>query len=156
VKFFVSFPEFRRLLDIRLKMHAKSWAKLLRIITFPLSRSHNLWITAYEGIGGGLKIHHGFSSIITCKKMGKNCEIFQQVTVGWTDGGCPTIGDDVIIYAGAKVFGDVVIGNDVIIGANAVVTKSIPNHSIVVGVPATIIKRRNSIDEEWIKIDRQE
>lgn len=48
----------------------------------------------------------------------------------------PTIGNDVIIYAGAKVFGKINISDDVIIGANAVVTKDIPPHSMVAGVPA--------------------
>ena len=61
----------------------------------------------------------------------------------------PYIGDDVHIKAGAKVIGGVTIGDDVIIGAGAVVVKDVPSHSIVVGVPARIVKRRNNMDEDW-------
>lgn len=64
-------------------------------------------------------------------------------------GGMPTIGNDVIIYAGAKVFGKINISDDVVIGANAVVTKDVPPHSMVAGVPAKIIKTRNDISEKW-------
>ena len=53
----------------------------------------------------------------------------------------PKIGDNVIIYAGAVIVGDVEIGANCIIGANSVVTKSIPDNSIAVGAPAKIISR---------------
>lgn len=52
----------------------------------------------------------------------------------------------------AKVIGEVTIGDDVIIGANAVVVKDVPSHSIVAGVPARVIKTRNCISEEWVKV----
>lgn len=55
--------------------------------------------------------------------MGTNCIVNQQVTIGWNDGGAPTIGNNVWVGAGAKVLGPIFIGNDVIIGANAVVVK---------------------------------
>lgn len=66
--------------------------------------------------------------------------------------GIPTIGNNVTIYAGAKVFGKITIGDDVVIGANAVVTKDIPSHSMVAGVPAKIIKTRKEINEMWKKV----
>lgn len=66
--------------------------------------------------------------------------------------GIPTIGNDVEICAGAKVIGPIHIGDDVIIGANAVVTKDIPSHSMVVGVPGKIIKTRKSKNDSWEKI----
>lgn len=66
--------------------------------------------------------------------------------------GIPTIGNNVTIYAGAKVFGKITIGDDVVIGANAVVTKDIPSHSMVAGVPAKIIKTRTDINEMWKKV----
>lgn len=72
---------------------------------------------------------------------------------GGKNAGCPTIGDNVIIFAGAKVLGNVTIGNNVVIGANAVVTTNIPNNSVVVGIPAKIISTdsSNSIDKIWHK-----
>lgn len=66
--------------------------------------------------------------------------------------GIPTIGNNVTIFAGAKVFGKITIGDDVVIGANAVVTKDIPSHSMVAGVPAKIIKTRKEINEMWKKV----
>lgn len=93
-------------------------------------------------IGAGLKIQHGFATVIAAKSIGENCWINQQVTIGYTnDKDCPTIGDNVIIYCGAIVLGDIHIGNNSIIGAGAVVTKDIPANCVVVGNPAGIIKR---------------
>lgn len=84
--------------------------------------------------------------------MGENCQIYQQVTIG-NNGGIPTIGNNVEICAGAKVIGPITIGDDVVIGANSVVTKNIPSHSVVVGIPAKIIKTRDSIDQPWRRIN---
>lgn len=78
-------------------------------------------------------------------KIGKNCTIHQQVTIGQSEGnGAPIIGDNVMIGAGAKIIGNVKIGNNVKIGANAVVVKDVPDNATAVGVPARIIlKNRN-------------
>ena len=84
--------------------------------------------------------------------MGENCQIYQQVTIG-NNGGIPTIGNNVEICAGAKVIGPITIGDDVVIGANSVVTKNIPSHSVVIGIPAKIIKTRDSIDQPWRRIN---
>ena len=149
---FIKFPEFRRLIDYRIKNNGKKWSKLLRLITYGTSFYHNLYLTAYDGIGGGLFLHHAFATIVSCQRMGRNCKIYQQVTIGWNDKGCPTIGDNVIISCGAKVLGDVEVGDDVIIGANAVVVNDVPCHSVVFGVPARIIKRRDNFNEEWRSI----
>lgn len=73
--------------------------------------------------------------------MGKNCTIFQQTTIGATEKGTPTLGDNVTIYCGAKVLGNISIGNNVVIGANAVVVKDVPDNVVVAGVPAKIIRR---------------
>lgn len=94
-------------------------------------------------------LQHAFSTIITARTIGDNCHIYQQVTIGWTDKGCPTLGDNVTVCCGAKVLGNITIGDDVIIGANAVVVKDVPSHSIVVGIPGRIIKKRTSINSEW-------
>lgn len=77
-------------------------------------------------------------------RLGNNVTIFQNVTIGRSDtyvANYPKIGDNVIIYAGAVIVGDVEIGANCIIGANSVVTKSIPDNSIAVGAPAKIISR---------------
>lgn len=112
----------------------------------------NLYIHCRD-IGGGLFIEHGFSTIITCRHIGDNCYINQQVTIGYSDEiHSPYIGNNVEIKAGAKVIGNVHIGDDVIIGANAVVVKDVPAHSIVVGVPAKIIKTRKTMTDNWERV----
>ena len=75
---------------------------------------------------------------------GKNTTIYHQVTIGSSDTKtAPAIGDNVIIYPGAKIVGNIKIGNNVIIGIGSVVVKDIPNNAIVAGVPAKIIRMRD-------------
>jgi serine O-acetyltransferase len=93
-------------------------------------------------IGEGLFIQHGFSTIIAARSIGKNCWVNQQVTIGFSDKGkLPTLGDYVQVTAGAKVFGDITIGDNARIGANAVVCKNVPPNCTVVGMPGRIIRR---------------
>lgn len=94
-------------------------------------------------IGQGLVIQHGHSTEINCASMGKNCQIWHNVTIGVAKhlGGKPSIGNNVKICANAVVIGDITIGDDVIIGAGAVVVKSIPPNAIAVGNPARILKK---------------
>lgn len=85
-------------------------------------------------------IQHVFSTIITAKSIGDNFIVLQQVTIGYTEKGCPTIGNNVKICAGAIVIGDIVIHDNVTIGAGAVVVKDVPAGTVVAGNPARIIK----------------
>jgi serine O-acetyltransferase len=95
-------------------------------------------------VGKGLLIGH-FSGIFVNPQaiLGKNVNIFQNVTIGEVNRGknkgAPVIGDNVIIYPGAKIIGGVKIGNNVSVGANCVVTKNIPDNSVVVGIPGKVI-----------------
>ncbi len=93
-------------------------------------------------IGSNFRIDH-FGGIVISgyAEFGNNCRIRNGVVVGLKnpESPCaPKIGNDVDIGAGAKLLGPIVIGNNVSIGANAVVTRSIPDNSIAVGVPAII------------------
>jgi serine O-acetyltransferase len=93
-------------------------------------------------IGSGLKINHGLGTVIGARSIiGDNCLIHQNVTLGDKDGGRPTIGNNVIVYAGAKLLGQIQIGNDAIIAANAVCFISVPENTIAVGIPSRIIKK---------------
>ncbi|MGO9136845.1 MAG: serine O-acetyltransferase [Syntrophales bacterium] len=128
--------EYRSLFYYRLGWTSK--------ILYPLCRSMpTLFISRVdEGIGPGLVIHYGWATGIGGKKIGRNCHIFQNVTIGYlnvTDK--PTIGDNVTIYAGAKVLGNVKVGDNSIVGANAVVVKDVPENCTVIGVPAYIVRR---------------
>ena len=93
-------------------------------------------------IAGGLLMPHPNGIVIhPDAKIGPNCLIFQQVTIGTRGkGGSPVIGGHVDIGAGAKVLGPVNIGNHVLIGANAVVMGDIPNESTACGIPAIVKK----------------
>jgi serine O-acetyltransferase len=92
-------------------------------------------------IGAGLFVQHGFSTIVMAD-LGENCWINQQVTIGHKDkSGRPRLGNHVRITAGAKVLGNIQIGDNVTVGANAVVVKNVPDNCVVVGVPAYIVKK---------------
>lgn len=92
-----------------------------------------------SSIGPGLYVAHGYCTGVAWKvEIGSNCRIHQHVTIGW-DGsdGAPRIGNDVVIYTGAVIVGDITIGDGAIIGANAVVTKDVPPGVVVRGPVAT-------------------
>lgn len=106
-------------------------------------------ISAQAEIGEGTVFyHHGVGCVVhqNCK-IGRNCKIFGNVTLGckWTNnekaGEPPTIGDNVLIGAGAVVLGKIHVGDNSIIGANAVVLLDVPPNSIAVGNPAKIRQR---------------
>ncbi len=88
--------------------------------------------------GPGLSIaHYGPIIVNTATRVGKNCRIHVGVNIGEVDKKAPRIGDNCYIGPGAKLFGDIVIGDNVKIGANAVVNKSFPEgNCTLVGVPA--------------------
>ncbi|WHZ20916.1 MAG: Serine acetyltransferase [Nitrospira sp.] len=108
------------------------------------------WITGIEihpsaKIGTGFFIDHGMGVVIgETAEVGDHVTLFQGVTLGGTgkERGKrhPTLGNHVVVGAGAKILGGIKIGDNVKIGANSVVLKSVPPNSTVIGVPARIIK----------------
>lgn len=96
-------------------------------------------------IGKGLVIDHGMGVVIgETTEIGDNCTIYQGVTLGGTgkDTGKrhPTLGNNVLVGAGAKVLGPFKVGDNARIAANAVVLTEIPENSTAVGVPARVVK----------------
>lgn len=91
-------------------------------------------------IGGGLLLPHPNGVVIhTDAVIGPNCLIFQQVTVGMSDNGIPSLGGHVDLGAGAKVLGGIHVGNHSRVGANAVLLIDVPIGSVAAGVPAHIV-----------------
>lgn len=133
--------EFRNLFYYRTGLAGRLLAPLCR----PLP---TLYITTPE-IGPGLYIQHGFATIISARRIGRDCWINQQVTIGYRNGtDAPTLGDRVTVNAGAKIIGRVHVGDDAKVGANAVVVKDVPARTTVVGVPARIVRRDGTrVDE---------
>jgi serine O-acetyltransferase len=97
-------------------------------------------------IGSGLFIDHGMGVVIgETAEVGNDVTLYHGVTLGGTSLNKgkrhPTLADRVTVGAGAKVLGNIIIGADSRIGANAVVVKSVPENSVVVGVPGQIVRR---------------
>jgi serine acetyltransferase len=88
---------------------------------------------------------HGFNGIIISHGavIGRNCRIYHQVTIGEGRGGAPTIGDNVMIGAGAKIIGGIHIGDGAKIGAGCIVTTDIPAGATVVMEAPRIIVRKD-------------
>lgn len=89
---------------------------------------------------------HGLNGIIVSHNavIGENCTIFHQVTIGEGRGGAPTIGDNVLIGAGAKVIGGIHIGSNVKIGAGCVVMQDVPDNTTVIPAAPQLIIRKES------------
>ena len=101
--------------------------------------------------GPGLHIVHGKVVVNTFSKIGSNCKILSDVTIGISGKkdslGAPSIGNNVYIGTGARILGNITIADNVVIGANAVVTKSITESGITVaGIPA---KKINDVGSEF-------
>lgn len=100
-------------------------------------------------IGGGLCLPHPNGVVIhQDARVGPNCLILQQVTLGTLEtGGTPVVGGHVDIGAGAKLLGPIVIGDHAVIGANAVVLCDVPAHHVAVGIPARCRPRKSGDPE---------
>lgn len=93
--------------------------------------------------GPGLSIAHwGTITVNPHAKVGANCRIHQNVTIGSSKGKSPQIGDNCFIGAGAVIVGGITLGNDVKIGANSVVTRSFPDGATLVGIPAVNVAKQ--------------
>lgn len=154
VKTYLSSELFRYVVWLRLgswlETHRILWTKpvLLTAKVIHKMQCHSLGIQVdlKAKIGAGLMFVHYSNIVIKCKSIGRHCTIFQGVTIGNSFSkktfGVPEIGDNVVIFAGAKVLGNIKVGNNVVIAANAVVLDNIPDNCIVGGIPAKIISRK--------------
>ena len=144
------YPSFKVMLHYRLahKLYLKKHYFLARYISQRGVRKTGIEIHPGAQIGSGFFIDHGNGVIIgETAIIGNNVTLYQGVTLGGTgkEHGKrhPTIGDNVMISAGAKVLGSFTIGENSKIGAGSVVLSEVPPNSTVVGVPGRVVKRFN-------------
>jgi serine O-acetyltransferase len=100
-------------------------------------------------IGPGLYIGHFGGIVVSSQaRIGKNCNINHDVTIGVTYGGktpgVPVIGDNVYLGPGSKIIGGIILGNHCAVGVNSVVTKSMPDGAVVVGIPGEVASKKGS------------
>ncbi|MDD6812264.1 MAG: serine O-acetyltransferase [Lachnospiraceae bacterium] len=144
------YPSFKVILHYRIahKLYLKHHYFLARWVSQRGVRKTGIEIHPGAQIGKGLFIDHGNGVIIgETSIVGDNVTLYQGVTLGGTgkEQGKrhPTIGNNVMISAGAKVLGSFTIGDNSKIGAGSVVLEEVPPNSTVVGVPGRVVKRNN-------------
>lgn len=144
------YPSFKAILRYRLahRLYKRKHYFLARWISQRTARKTGIEIHPGATIGKGLFIDHGNGVVIgETAIIGDNVTLYQGVTLGGTgkEKGKrhPTIGNNVMISAGAKVLGSFTIGENSKIGAGSVVLSEVPPNATVVGVPGRIVKRDN-------------
>lgn len=142
-------PRFAPVLLCRLAhsaflMRLSPIGKIISLINFVI---FGIEIAIQCPIGKGLILPHTHGTVIGASAIGENVTIFQGVTLGAKelDAGYdidsrPVISNGVILGAGSKILGNVLVGESACIGANAVVLESIPNNAIAAGIPAKVVK----------------
>lgn len=124
---------------------------IARVMLHHLTYRMGIIISPWTQIGSGFYIGH-FGGIVVHRNsvIGKNCNISQGVTLAQANRGknkgYPVLGDNVYIGPGAKIVGAVKIGTNVAVGANCVVTRDIPDNSVVVGIPGRVISQNGTTD----------
>jgi serine O-acetyltransferase len=148
------YPGLHAIVAYRLAHRLYKWhiPLLPRMISYITRIITGIEIHPAAQIGRRFFIDHGEGVVIgETTIIGDDVLVYQQVTLGGTgkDFGKrhPTVGNHVIIGAGAKVLGDIIIADHVRIGAGSVVIEDVPSHSTVVGVPGRIVQRA-TVDED--------
>ncbi len=144
------YPSFRVMIKYRRahKLYLKGHYFLARWISQRAARKTGIEIHPGATIGKGLFIDHGSGVIIgETAIIGDNVTLYQGVTLGGngkeTGKRHPTIGDNVMISAGAKVIGSFTVGENSKIGAGSVVINEVPPNCTVVGIPGRIVRQEN-------------
>lgn len=139
----------RRLLDLRFRRLSRLVEHLIRLV-------YAARIPAEADIDPSVHFSHNALAVVVTKKasIGPRCQIGMHVLLGssWPLEGGPRLEQDVVVLCGAKVIGPITIGRGSVIGANAVVLKDVPPHSLVVGVPGVVKKTGIRIEDYRIPV----
>ena len=144
--FLVHSKDFRTIFYFRIKHPLK------HLLNLYCRGERNFTIDINTKLGGGVLTGHPYCTILNAESIGENFYVNHLVTVGEVNGKRPIIGDNVSVYTGAIVIGNIKIGNNVNIGAGAVVVKDVPDNCTVVGNPAKIIKTNEMPIENNFKV----
>jgi serine O-acetyltransferase len=154
--FFFGAPPRQVVIGIRLASFFRTTGhpRLCAYVLNRLARKFGVYVGDKTQIGKGLRLPHPTSVVIgQGLSIGTNCRIYQQVTISGAaeserncDGLVPRVGNNVILYPGAKIIGKGRVGNNVIIGANAVVTKPFHDNLVLAGVPARVIRVLGTVE----------
>ncbi len=155
------YPGFQALMAHRL-FHWL-WKKNLgpfKYLTHTLIRLHQYWVTIITGIeihpaakiGKNFFIDHGAGVVIgETAEIGDNVVIYQGVTLGGVstkeEKRHPSLGNNIVVGAGAKILGNITIGDYVQIGANSVVLRDVPSKSTVVGIPGRVVRMNGDLED---------
>ncbi|WP_270166529.1 serine O-acetyltransferase [Paenibacillus sp. SYP-B4298] len=130
---------FRVVVRYRLQKYMwESKFRLFKIISVIIRngniKKYGVEIGLNSKIGSGIVFHHLNGIVIGDNVViGENTNLYQQVTLGLKNGAYPTIGDNVIIYAGAKIVGGVLIGENAVIGANSFISRNVESNAVAYG-----------------------
>lgn len=148
------YPGLHAIIAYRLAHRLYKWhlPLIARMISYITRIVTGIEIHPAARIGRRFFIDHGEGVVIgETTIIGDDVLLYQQVTLGGTGKDLgkrhPTVGNHVIVGAGAKVLGDIIIADHVRIGAGSVVIADVPSHSTVVGVPGRIVQRA-TVDED--------
>ena len=146
----ILYPSFRVMLKYRRahRLYEKGHFFLARMISQRAARKTGIEIHPGAQIGKGLFIDHGSGVIIgETAVIGDNVTLYQGVTLGGTGKETgkrhPTLKDNVMVSAGAKLLGSFTVGENSKIGAGAVVLEEVPPNCTVVGIPGRVVKRKD-------------
>lgn len=153
---FVRIPGFRYTFFMRTAGYLKSKGSLFlplyimcRILLNHYQFKYGISIPYNTEIGPGFYIGHFGGIIVNSEtKIGRNCNINHEVTIGAAYGGkhagVPVILDNVYLGPGSKIIGGITLGNHAAVGANCVVTRPVPDYGVVVGIPGEVVSTKGS------------
>jgi serine O-acetyltransferase len=151
------YPGFHAVLLHRIahRIYGGGWFTLARVVSQWSRSLTGVEIHPGARIGRRFFIDHGMAVVIgETTEIGDDVLLYQGVTLGGTGKGAgkrhPTIGDGVVIGAGAKILGNIRIGDHAKVGAGSVVVRPVPDHSTVVGVPGRVVGGADS-DEDALE-----
>lgn len=147
--YFLTHPEYKAVVIYRwfLSFYAKGGIHraISKFLWLRTIKNTGCFLSPKATIGKGLSLPHPTGIVIgDGSVLGDNVTIYQNVTLGQKGGtdAYPTIGNNVTIYAGACLIGDITIGDGAVVGANSVVTKDVDAKTTVAGVPAKVLNTK--------------